>query len=649
MLPTFIIGLREGVEAALIVGIIATFLNQQGRRDALRLMWVGVGAAITICVVVGVGLEILNQDLPQRQQEMLETVVGAAAVCIVTFMIVWMRRHARNLSGELRESIGAALAEGSAMALVAMAFFAVIREGLETVVFLLAVFQSSDSGTAGAIGAVLGLASAVLIGAMIYRGGLKLNYSRFFRITGAILVLVAAGLVASTIHTAHEAGWLNAGQTEAMNLSWLVVPGTWTSSLLTGMLGWQPEPTSAEVIGYFLYLIPALLYVLWPSRPKRPETSKVGPQVATVTLVIVAALAVTACGSSSSSSSSSTDTQNATVKLVDAGCSPAKLTLKPGRTTFKIVNAGTDKISEMELLNGSTILGEKENLVPGLSGTFTLTLKPGSYTLSCPGGSTDAATGVLTVAGKGAPVATDAALAAAATGYKEFVVAKANELAANTAPFVAAVKAGDVAKAKQLFPLARVPYETIEPVAESFGNLDPEIDARVNDVKPGQKWTGFHRIEQALWLHNTTKGMAPLADKLTADVKQLQAKTEALHYSPDQIANGANDLLDEVAHSKITGEEDRYSHTDLYDFQANVDGAQQSINELGAQLRKTNPALAKTLTARFAAVNAELAKLRTGSGFPSYATVSDAERRKLAGLVAALAKPVAQVSGALGS
>src|SRR5262249_16308186 len=181
MLPTFIIGLREGVEAALIVGIIATFLNQQGRRDALRLMWVGVGAALTICIAVGVGLQILNQDLPQRQQEMLETVIGAAAVCIVTFMIVWMRRHARNLSGELRQSVGAALAEGSAMALVAMAFFAVIREGFETVVFLLAVFQNSDSSTAAAIGAVLGVASAVLIGAMIYRGGLKLNYARFFR------------------------------------------------------------------------------------------------------------------------------------------------------------------------------------------------------------------------------------------------------------------------------------------------------------------------------------------------------------------------------------------------------------------------------------------------------------------------------------
>src|SRR5262249_1940496 len=158
-------------------------------------------------------------------------------------------------------------------------------------------------------------------------------------------------------------------------------------------------------------------------------------------------------------------------------------------------------------------------------------------------------------------------------------------------------------------------------------------------VTAGQKFTGFHRLEQALWLHHTTKGMSPIADQLTADVEELQRKTEALNYTPDQIANGADELLDEGAHSQITGEEERHSHTDLYDFQAKVDGAQQSIDELGAELRKRKPALASALKARFAAVNAELAKLRTGSDFPSYATVSDAERQKLAALVAALAKP----------
>ena len=229
MLPSYVIGLREGVEAALIVGIIASFLRQEGRRDALRPMWLGVAAAIVICAAVGVLLEVLDEELPQRRQEGLETVVGIAAIGIVTFMVVWMRRHARGLSGQLRESARAALAEGSAKALVAMAFFAVIREGLETVVFLLAVFQSADEPATAGLGALLGLATAVAIGALIYGGGMRLNLARFFRVTGFVLVLVAAGLVASTIHSAHEAGWLNAGQGQALDLTWLVVPGSWTS------------------------------------------------------------------------------------------------------------------------------------------------------------------------------------------------------------------------------------------------------------------------------------------------------------------------------------------------------------------------------------------------------------------------------------
>ena len=278
MLPSFVIGLREGVEAALIVGIIASFLRQEGRRDALRPMWLGVAAAIAICLAAGGLLQLLDQELPERQQEGLETIVGVAAIGIVSFMIVWMRRHSRGLSGQLRESARSALAAGSTAALVAMAFFAVIREGLETVVFLLAVFQNADEPLTAGAGALLGIGCAVVIGFAIYSGGVRINLAHFFRITGFVLVLVAAGLVASALHTAHEAGWLNAGQGQALDLTWLVVPGSWTSALLTGMLGWQPQPTYIELIGYVAFLIPAAAYVLWPARPR---LTRVAPARAT--------------------------------------------------------------------------------------------------------------------------------------------------------------------------------------------------------------------------------------------------------------------------------------------------------------------------------------------------------------------------------
>ena len=270
MIPTLVIGLREGLEASLIVGIIASFLAKNGRRDALKATWIGVGAAVVLCLAIGIALVTLASELPQRPQEALETVVGAFAVVMVTFMILWMSKHARSMKRELEGAAAEALQRGSAGALVAMAFLAVLREGFETSVFLVSVIQESDDATTATLGAFLGIIVAVVIGYGIYRGGVKLNMARFFKGTGAVLVLVAAGLTMTVLHTAHEAGWINAGQDMAVNLTWLVRPGTVWASLLTGVLGLQPKPTVIEAVGWLVYAIPMLAYVLWP-RPQRPK------------------------------------------------------------------------------------------------------------------------------------------------------------------------------------------------------------------------------------------------------------------------------------------------------------------------------------------------------------------------------------------
>jgi high-affinity iron transporter len=271
VLPTFVIGLREGLEAALIVGIVAAFLGRQGRRDALRQVWIGVGIAITICIGIAVVLQVVSSDLPQRGQEGLETVVGLFAVVMVTYMVLWMRRHARDLRGQLEGAAAAALASGSARALVMMAFLAVLREGFETAVFLLATFHASGNAAASAAGAVLGIALAVVLGYGIYRGGVRINLSRFFRVTGVVLVVVAAGLVMTAAHSANEAGWLTIGQVQAFDLSWLVHPGTPLSAIVTGVLGLQPFPVWAEVVAYVVYLVPMAAILLWPARARRPS------------------------------------------------------------------------------------------------------------------------------------------------------------------------------------------------------------------------------------------------------------------------------------------------------------------------------------------------------------------------------------------
>jgi high-affinity iron transporter len=266
VIPTLVITLREGVEASLIVGIVAAFLVKQGRRDALGSMWLGIGLAVAVCVVVAVALRVIGEELPEREQEGLETIVGLIAVGMITYMIIWMRRHARGLKTQLEDHAAEALAVGSATALVGMAFLAVLREGFETAVFLLAAFQDTSDTTSAGAGAVIGLIAAVILGVAIYLGGVRINLSRFFRVTGFVLVLVAAGLLATSAHAAHEAGWLNALQGEALDLTWLVQPGTVSGSLLTGMLGLQPRPTEIEVLLYLVFAIPVGLYVIWPDR-----------------------------------------------------------------------------------------------------------------------------------------------------------------------------------------------------------------------------------------------------------------------------------------------------------------------------------------------------------------------------------------------
>jgi high-affinity iron transporter len=281
MIPTFVIALREGVEASLIIGIVAAFLVKEGRRDALRQMWAGVAIAVALCMGVAVLLRVVGHDLPERGQASLETAIGLVAVAAVTYMIVWMRRNARGIKATLEGDAASALASGSTMALVAMAFLAVLREGFETSVFLLAAFQDTADKTAAGTGAVIGLIAAVAIGLGLYRGGVRINLARFFRVTGLVLVFVAAGLLATAAHTAHEAGLLNAFQGHVVDLSWLVQPNTISGSLLTGMLGLQPQPTVAEALVYLLYAVPMALYVLWPDRLRPRGRARVAPARAT--------------------------------------------------------------------------------------------------------------------------------------------------------------------------------------------------------------------------------------------------------------------------------------------------------------------------------------------------------------------------------
>lgn len=362
-----------------------------------------------------------------------------------------------------------------------------------------------------------------------------------------------------------------------------------------------------------------------------------------LTIAVAGLLAVfaTACGSSDDDAPAGATAIS--VKLTDAGCNPHNAKAPAGPINFEVENDGSGSVTEMEVLDGETILGEKENLTEGLSGSFSLTLEEGEYTLRCNNG--DQEDGTLTVSGK-LKTESSPEVEEAISQYRAYLEENTAELTAETKPFVAAVVAGDIAKAKALYPAARIPYERIEPVAESFGDLDPRIDARANDIKKSE-FGGFHRIEQALWEEGTTSGMAPVAEQLLADVEELESKVKNVNLQAVQIANGANELLGEVSASKITGEEERYSHIDLVDFKANVEGSQVAFESIEPLLSSKDPKLAKEIEADFAAVYNVLKPYETKDGFVSYTTLTAADTRKMAQSIDTLAEKLSQVPAAI--
>ena len=373
------------------------------------------------------------------------------------------------------------------------------------------------------------------------------------------------------------------------------------------------------------------------------------------------------------------------VTISDKGCEPASVSVGPGKSVFKIKNESKRAV-EWEILKGVDVVEERENIIPGFTQTLTATLDAGDYQMTC--GLLSNPKGVLTVAAPAAAAAPEAPKAADAkpadakpadakpadekaakadapkgpplspmdlvgplAEYKVYVTRQVDAMVTATRAFTDAVKAGKLDDAKALYAPAHEHYERIEPIAELFNDLDGSMDSREDDFEkkaedPG--FLGFHRIEKGLFADKSTAGLAPTADKLMADCLDLQKRITDLTITPKSMVGGAADLIEEVASKKIAGEEDRYSRTDLVDFQANVDGAQKIVTLLVPLVQKRDPALVTRVKANFGKVDAVLGKYRTAHGFESYDKLVPEDRNKLKGPVTALAEDLSTLRGTLG-
>jgi iron uptake system component EfeO len=360
--------------------------------------------------------------------------------------------------------------------------------------------------------------------------------------------------------------------------------------------------------------------------------------------------ALTLCGPDPAAAQDAS--QPVAITITDKGCEPNTLSVPAGKTTFKIKNASRRAV-EWEILDGVMVVEERENIIPGFVQSLTATLKAGQYQMTC--GLLSNPKGVLnvTAAANGTQAGEVSApdLAAALADYKVYVAKEVGDLVEQTKRFTEAVKAGKLQEARDLYAPTRRHYERIEPVAELFSDLDKSMDARADDFEKKENdpgFAGFHRIEKALFADNSTAGMAPVADRLVQDTQELQTRLGALTIPPNKMVAGAADLIEEVAATKISGEEDRYSRTDLWDFQANVDGAQKIFDLLRAPIAARNPELDARIRANFTKVDGLLARYRGAEGqFQNYDKLSSPDRNALKGAITALAEDLAQLRGTL--
>jgi iron uptake system component EfeO len=345
----------------------------------------------------------------------------------------------------------------------------------------------------------------------------------------------------------------------------------------------------------------------------------------------------------------------------DTACTLSSTKVASGTLTFKVKNTGK-KVTEFYLYaeDGRRIVGEVENIGPGLTRELVVSARPGTYVTACkPGMEGDGIRGKLTVTDSGRTASvedvSEANIEKATEGYADFVKHEADELLEETTEFVTAYKAGNDAKARALYPTARQHWEAIEPVAESFGDLDPKMDLREADLEKGQTWTGWHLLEKDLWppvgryTPLTKAERTKYADDLLANTRTLHTRVQTTTYDVTQLGNGSKELMDEVATGKITGEEEIWSHTDLYDFQANVDGAKEAFELLEPILAVKDDELEEEIDERFDALQKLLDQYRSGDGFISYAKVTEAQRKELSDAVNALSEPLSKMTGAITS
>ncbi|MFE1835268.1 iron uptake transporter permease EfeU [Streptomyces sviceus] len=660
--PSFLIGLREGLEAGLIVSVLIATLVRSGARARLPQVWTGVLAAISLALSFGAVLTFTAASLSGTAQEAFGGALSVVAVGFVTAMVFWMRRSARTFSGEIREKVTGALGMGAGM-LIVTSFLAVGREGLETALFLWTTARAAGESTGPLTGAGTGLLLAAGLCWGLYRRVLHINLTRFFTATGAVLVVIAAGVLGYGLRDLQEGGVLPGGTSYAVDLGGSVDAGAWYSTLVQGVFNLTPTMTWLQVAGYVCYL--AIVMTLFlrsapgrttgpaakerETKSERPAVRRRPAWVVPVAVVAVpaalAGVAVTLGGSRPAGAQ--------TVAVSETDCGKGFTAPKPGRRTFQMHNTG-DKTSEVYLVDPGTdaVYGEVEGLAPGTTRALTATVGGGTYAWRCVPSTGKAVTSrAVRVTGGGGSTAavvpvSAADLAAPLTSYKAYVDRGLATLVTQTRRLSDDVRDGRLGAARTDWLTAHRTYASLGAAYGTFQDYDQKIDGRPDGLPGGvhdKDFSGFLRVEYGLWHGESASELAAPARQLAADAAGLRKAFPTQDFDPGDLPLRAHEILENTLQFELTGDADQGSGTELATADANLTGTRELLTVLRPLLTSRAPHLPPTVDSDLARLQKLLDSARHGGSWTPVDRLDAATRARLNGATGQLLEDLAPV------
>jgi high-affinity iron transporter len=644
-LPNLLIGLREGLEAGLVVSILLAAVHKTAPesrtgRVSTAPVWFGVVAAIVLALSFGAVLTFYRSVLSPSGQEALGGLLSVAAVVLVTGMIFWMRRTARTLSSELSAKVGEALRISSA-ALALTAFLAVGREGVETALFLWTTAQVSGQTVAPAVGAVLGIAAAVVLCLLLYRSAVRLDLAKFFGRTAILLVVIAAGVLAYGLGDLQDAGWLPGHTWLAIDLSQHIDPGAWWVTLITGVTALSPTMTWLQVVAWVVYLVTVLALFLKaqtvagraeeppsgePHRPveHRPSRRRIAV-LAGAALVVPPLLAVLLIAFAPGADRSDAAVP---IQVTARACAPGWQAARSGTETFAVNNKSGHTV-EINLISAASqgIAAEIETLGPATTQNMTVALQPGGYFFRCLADglpttvsptvdATGPVTSIIPAALTVKPISV-ADLQPAANAYDAYVRPQLVTLSSQVGTLRADLGADNLPAAQRDWIAAQLTWEQVGAAYDSFGDLGDAIDG-LPQAKPlgvnDPDFTGLHRIEYGLWHSQSGARLVPVADQLTKDITTLQGKLPRITVDPTNMPIRAHEILEDALRDHLNGLTDEGAGAAYPETYADVQGTRVVLGMLAPQITERAPRLLPTVNTQLDSLSQALLATQSPPG-----------------------------------